>query len=108
MVGFLAKSSGHQSDINAGSMVILDRIVTNTGSGYDASTGQFIAPDEGLYFFTCTTPTAPLKYFITDIMHIGRKVASNQSDGRGLSNAHMSSTQSIVLQLTEKDKVYIF
>lgn len=39
-------------------MVIFDRIVTNTGSQYDASTGQFIAPYEGLYFFTSTTLTA--------------------------------------------------
>lgn len=40
-------------------------------------------------------------------MHNGNKVASNQSYGRGLSKAHMSTTQSIVLQLAAKDNVYI-
>ncbi|XP_063399670.1 complement C1q tumor necrosis factor-related protein 3-like [Mytilus trossulus] len=106
-VGFLAKSSKDKSNVNTGSTVIYDEVVTNTGSGYDASTGQFVAPYEGLYYFTWTTLSRVSNLFLTEILHNDNKIASNYPDGRGLSSGHVSATQSVLLQLAAKDKVCI-
>ncbi|CAC5380966.1 C1QL [Mytilus coruscus] len=107
MVGFLAKSLKDKKNVNSGSTVIFDKVVTNTGSGYDASTGQFVAPYEGLYYFTWTTLTYYSKYFSTQLMHNGNIIAANFPDGRGISSGHVSATQSVLLHLAAKDKVCI-
>ncbi|XP_063399034.1 cerebellin-2-like [Mytilus trossulus] len=107
MVGFLAKSSKDQTNVKSGSTVIFDKVVINTGSGYDASSGQFVAPYEGLYYFSWTTLTYHSKYFATQLMHNGNIIAGNYPDGRGLSSGHVSATQSVLLYLAAKDKVRI-
>ncbi|XP_052066209.1 cerebellin-2-like [Mytilus californianus] len=106
-VGFLAKSSKSLSNVNKGSTVIFDKVVTNTGSGYDASTGQFVAPYEGLYYFTWTTLSYHSKLFPTQLLHNDNIIAANYLDGRGLSSGYASATQSILLHLAAKDKVCI-
>ncbi|XP_063419008.1 complement C1q tumor necrosis factor-related protein 3-like [Mytilus trossulus] len=107
MVGFLAKSSKDKTNVNSGTTVIFDKVVTNTGSGYDASTGQFVAPYEGLYYFTWTILTYPSKKFLTQLLHNNNIIAGNYPDGRGRSSGHDSATQSVVLHLAAKDKVCI-
>ncbi|XP_063419009.1 complement C1q-like protein 4 [Mytilus trossulus] len=106
-VGFLARFSKNQRNVHNGATLVFDKVVTNTGSGYDASTGQFVAPYEGLYYFSWTVLTGTSTYFISDIFHNGNKIASNFSDGTGISTGHISASQSVLLQLTAKDRVYI-
>ncbi|VDI65928.1 Hypothetical predicted protein [Mytilus galloprovincialis] len=106
-VGFLARFSKNQRNVHSGATLVFDNVVTNTGSGYDASTGQFVAPYEGLYYFSWTILTGTSSYFISDIFHNGNKIASNFSDGTGISTGHISASQSVMLQLAAKDRVYI-
>ncbi|CAC5380967.1 unnamed protein product [Mytilus coruscus] len=108
-VGFLAKSSKNSiSNLKDRSTVIFDTIVINTGSGYDASTGQFVAPYEGLYYFTWTIITYNSKYFPTHLLHNDNIIAGNYPDGRGLSSLnHVSATQSVLLHLAAKDKIHL-
>ncbi|XP_071120246.1 cerebellin-2-like [Mytilus edulis] len=106
-VGFMVKSSKRLSNVNKGSTVIFDKVVTNTGSGYDASTGQFVAPYEGLYYFSWTILTYYSKYFTTQLMQNDNIIAANYPDGRGLSSSNVSATQSVLLHLAAKDKICI-
>ncbi|CAG2223756.1 unnamed protein product [Mytilus edulis] len=106
-VGFLAKSLKDKTNVNSGSTVIFDKVVTNTGSGYDASTGQFVAPYEGLYHFSWTILTYHSKYFATQLMHNDNIIAGNYPDGRGLSAGNVSASQSVLIHLAAKDKVRV-
>ena len=40
----------------AGSAIKFDEIITNIGNAYNATTGLFIAPVDGLYYFTMVSP----------------------------------------------------
>lgn len=108
-VGFLAKLSKISiSNTKNESPVIFDTIVINSGSGYDASTGQFVAPYEGLYYFTWTIITYNSKYFPTHLLHNDKIIAGNYPDGRGLSSSsHVSATQSVLLHLAAKYKIHL-
>lgn len=105
MVGFLVTSSKNIQNFNG--VVVYDKVITNNGSGYDPSNGHFIAPYEGLYYFSWTTLTLHDKTFFTHLMHNGKTTVINHAAARGISTEQMSATQSAVLQLAAKDKVYI-
>ena len=50
-IAFAAKlSSGRNS--NAGATLVFDSPIANVGNGYNAETGIFTAPVNGVYFFT--------------------------------------------------------
>lgn len=104
-VAFLVKCS--KAIQNFDGDVVYDTVITNTGNGYDVSNGHFVAPYEGLYFFSWTTLTLASKYFFTSILHNGKTIAGNYAAARGVTTEQMTATQSIVLQLAAKDKVYI-
>lgn len=105
MVGFLAKSSKNIQNLNG--IVVYDTVVTNTGSGYNPSNGRFVAPYEGLYFFSWTTLTLANSYFFTVIQHNGKTIANNHTGARGVTTEKIATTQSVVLQLAADDQVYI-
>ncbi|XP_063399036.1 heavy metal-binding protein HIP-like [Mytilus trossulus] len=106
-VGFLAKCSTNLSNLKNRSPVIFDTIVINTGSGYDASTGQFVAPYGGFYYFTWTIICHFKHKFPTHLLHNDNIIAGNYPDGRGLSVGHASATQSVLLHLAAKDKIHL-
>ncbi|XP_052105645.1 complement C1q-like protein 3 [Mytilus californianus] len=105
MVGFLVRSSKHIQNFNG--VVVYDTVITNTGSSYNPSNGNFIAHYEGLYFISWTTLTEPNNYFITDLIHNSKQIVSNHASARGVSTEYMTATQSVVLQLAAKDEVFI-
>lgn len=85
--------------------MVYDTVVTNTGSGYNPSNGHFVAPYEGLYFFSWTTLTLEKSYFFTVIQHNGKTIAKNHANG--VPTSKIAATQSVVLQLAADDQVYI-
>ncbi|VDI57087.1 Hypothetical predicted protein [Mytilus galloprovincialis] len=105
MVGFLVTNSKNIQNFNG--VVVYDKVITNNGNGYDTSNGHFIAPYEGLYFFSWTTLAMHDKTFFTNLMHNGKKTVINHAAARGISTEQMTATQSAVLHLAAKDKVYI-
>ncbi|XP_076078937.1 complement C1q-like protein 2 [Mytilus galloprovincialis] len=104
MVGFLAKSSKTQQNVKG--VVVFDSVVTNTGSGYDPSNGHFVAPYEGLYYFSWTILAYKGTNFVTEIVHNGKVIVGNHAEAAAIPE-QMSTTNSLVLQLVSKDKVYI-
>jgi len=51
-VAFFVGLAQNIGPINENAAVVFDRIVTNVGSAYDATTGYFTAPLNGTYQFT--------------------------------------------------------
>ncbi|VDI16411.1 Hypothetical predicted protein [Mytilus galloprovincialis] len=104
MVGFLAKSSKSQQNLKG--VVVFDSVVTYTGSGYDSSKGHFVAPYDGLYYFSWTILANKGTNFVTDIVHNDKVILGNHAEAAAIPEK-MSATHSLVLQLVAKDKVYI-
>ncbi|CAG2248437.1 C1QL [Mytilus edulis] len=105
-IGFFVTNSKPLQNIKDGTDVIYDEVITNTGQGYDVTTGKFKAPVQGLYFFTLTSLTHSQKIFATELKKNGKIVARNHATARGISD-QMSATQSVVLHLNTNDIVNI-
>ncbi|XP_061167442.1 heavy metal-binding protein HIP-like [Saccostrea echinata] len=105
-VAFQTTLSKYLENMGNEQRVIFDKVTLNEGNGYDKKTGVFTAPDEGVYKFSWTIMTKGGKYFISEIIHDGKKIARNYADGRGLTGYDMSTTNAIV-KMKKGDKVWI-
>nr|XP_034307440.1 heavy metal-binding protein HIP-like [Crassostrea gigas] len=86
--------------------VIFDKVSLNEGNAYDKTSGVFTAPSDGIYSFSWTILTKAGKYFVSEIVQNGQKVAYNNSDGRG----HLGwplSTSHANIKMKKGDKVWI-
>ena len=52
-------------NVEAGSDIIYDELIVNEGSGMTASSGTFVAPQGGVYFFTAAAETLNTKLHTT-------------------------------------------
>nr|XP_034307441.1 complement C1q tumor necrosis factor-related protein 3 [Crassostrea gigas] len=86
--------------------VIFDKVSLNEGSAYDNISGIFTAPLDGIFSFTWTILTTAGKYFVTEIVLNGQKVALNQTDGRGHDGYPMSTSHANI-KMKKGDKVWI-
>uniref|UniRef100_K1RHX7 Collagen alpha-1(X) chain n=1 Tax=Magallana gigas TaxID=29159 RepID=K1RHX7_MAGGI len=86
--------------------VIFDKVSLNEGNAYDNTSGVFTAPSDGIYSFSWTILTASEKYFISEIVHNGVKIAYNYADGRGL-NAYLMSTSHANIKMKKNEQVWI-
>lgn len=86
--------------------IIFDTVSLNEGNAYDKTTGTFTAPFDGLFSFTWATLTKGGKYFITEIVRNGQRMAYNHNDGRGLETYSMSSSHANI-KMKKGDKVWI-
>ena len=87
-------------------MVVFNRIVTNIGLAYNASTGYFLAPSDGVFAFTWTLMAAAGKWFNSELVVNGKTKFYNVVDSRG-GKSWESSGCTGVLQLQAGQKVWI-
>nr|XP_034307450.1 complement C1q tumor necrosis factor-related protein 2-like [Crassostrea gigas] len=86
--------------------VIFDKVSLNEGNAYNKTSGIFTAPMDGIYSFTWSILTQSGKYFVSEIVQNGHKVASNYCDGRGHDYWSMS-TEHANIKMKKGDKVWI-
>ena len=86
--------------------VVFDQIVTNIGSAYDASSGIFTTPTDGVYVFAWTVLTNPGYLFDTELVVDGNIKLYNAADSGG-GKSYESSGCTGVLQLKSGEKVWI-
>lgn len=94
------------SNLGAGTIVIYDKIITNSGNGYDPNSGMFTAPSDGLYHFAWTTLAASGKQFCTWLVMNGKPIAKNHPVANHSSD-FISASQNVVLKMKKMDKVVI-
>ena len=90
-----------------GQTLVFPHIITNVGGGYNGNTGVFTAPRDGVYVFFCkiTSYSDPSDMYYEFILN-GSAKTHNLVYGRS-ANPYRTSSNSIVLQLTHGDRVWI-
>ena len=90
-----------------GQTLVFPHIITNVGGGYNGITGVFTAPRDGVYVFFCkiTGRDNPSSMSFEFILN-GSAKTTNLVLG-GSANPYRTSSNSIVLQLTHGDRVWV-
>ena len=86
--------------------VVFGKIITNIGSAYNASTGYFTAPSNGIFAFAWTVKTAPGKWFDSELVVNGNPKLYNGANSL-TGKSWESSGCTGVLQLQSGQKVWI-
>ena len=102
----MARNSKDLTNIPTKSVVVYDDVVTNLGNGYDASTGVFTAPLDGVYQLLWTSLVYHGKNFYTYLTLNEILVARNYASANSASD-HASATQCVVIFMKTNDKVEI-
>ena len=80
-----------------------DKVWTNIGNGYDASSGIFTAPRGGVYQFSCSAMTNSGKTLRLHLMKNDQQTVSLYPGNSG----YNMGTLSMVLELKKGDRVYM-
>jgi len=94
---------GHKQKQTA---VVFDNILLNIGDCYDAFTGEFIAPRDGVYEFTFSGSGTPDKRLSLQLMKNKYEVQVLAYDGNQRKH-HNTQKQNILLQLQPGDRVWL-
>ena len=90
-----------------GQTLVFPHIITNVGGGYNGSNGVFTAPQDGVYVFFCGI-TADINSSIMYFEFILNGSAKTRNLVYGGSKYwYRTTSNSIVLQLTHGDRVWI-
>lgn len=88
---------------SSGEIVKFDKVWTNIGSGYDPTTGVFIAPEPGVYQFAWTVMRNANPVRAVLVKNEMKTVAIYPSNKQDVE----MGTMNMVLQLQKADRVYI-
>ncbi|XP_062586392.1 uncharacterized protein LOC134247990 [Saccostrea cucullata] len=105
-VAFHAKMKNSQNNLKSNQKVLFEHVFLNIGSGYDAKTGVFTAPVDGIYRFDWTTLAAQKKYFITFLVKENAQISSNYCADI-YDNEYGQCTSSAIVEMKANQKVWI-
>nr|XP_034332667.1 uncharacterized protein LOC117691217 isoform X1 [Crassostrea gigas] len=102
-VAFTASVSLASSTWNSGTL-IFDVVITNTGNGYNPSTGVFTSPRSGTYVFYVSAVEYTTQYLKIDI--VINSVSKVRMMGHS-STSYQTGTNMVVLNLQKGDSVWV-
>ena len=106
MVAFTATVTQFMTS-QSGQTLVFPHIITNVGGGYNGNNGVFTAPRDGVYVFFCKiTGRDNTSDMYFEFILNGSAQTRNLVYGRS-ANPYRTSSNSIVLQLTHGDRVWI-
>uniref|UniRef100_A0A194AQ89 C1q domain-containing protein n=1 Tax=Pinctada fucata TaxID=50426 RepID=A0A194AQ89_PINFU len=88
------------------SVIIFDEVTTNYQMAYNASTGNFNAPSNGIYVFTWTIATKWGQWQTTQLMCNDDAIANIVADSYK-NGDRSTATGTMVLSLQANDRVYV-
>ncbi|XP_062619326.1 heavy metal-binding protein HIP-like [Saccostrea cucullata] len=106
-IAFHALLSKTQENLRANTVVVYGKVTQNSGNSYNANTGKFTAPKDGLYSFMWTNVTKGGKHFHTQIVLNGNVMGYNHVNGISGSSHWASGSSSAVIKMKKKDEVWI-
>uniref|UniRef100_A0A8W8J637 C1q domain-containing protein n=1 Tax=Magallana gigas TaxID=29159 RepID=A0A8W8J637_MAGGI len=102
-VAFTASVTSYSSTWNSGTL-IFDVVITNTGNGYNPSTGVFTSPISGTYVFYITAVEYTTQHLAIDIvLNSVSKVRAYCHNSAG----YQTGTNMVVLKLQKGDSVWV-
>lgn len=102
-VAFTASVTSLSSTWNSGTL-IFDVVITNTGNGYNPSTGVFTSPISGTYVFYVSAVEYSAQFLAIDIvLNSVSKVRANCNN----SATYQTGTNMVVLELQKGDSVWV-
>uniref|UniRef100_A0A8W8J609 C1q domain-containing protein n=1 Tax=Magallana gigas TaxID=29159 RepID=A0A8W8J609_MAGGI len=102
-VAFTASVTSSSSTWNRGTL-IFDVVITNTGNGYNPSTGVFTSPISGTYVFYITAVEYTTQHLAIDIvLNSVSKVRAYCHNSAG----YQTGTNMVVLKLQKGDSVWV-
>nr|XP_034332672.1 uncharacterized protein LOC117691218 [Crassostrea gigas] len=102
-VAFTASVTSSSTTWNSGTL-IFDVVITNTGNGYNPSTGVFTSPISGTYVFYVSAVEYSAQHLVIDI------VLNSVSKVKALcdnSASYQTGTNMVVLELQKGDSVWV-
>eukprot|EP00105_Crassostrea_gigas_P026400 XP_011447343.1 PREDICTED: complement C1q-like protein 4 [Crassostrea gigas] len=85
---------------------VYDRVETNVGNGYNVQTGNFTAPESGIYVFHTTTAAVDKSHSTIEIVANDQVKDITWADAMDHNDRAVASSMT-VLSLTEGDVVYV-
>ena len=103
-MAFSAYRDQSVSGLGKKQIVIFDKVLINDGDGYSQTTGVFIAPVDGAYYFTWNTASLGNKgALVSSISLNGKNVVSAAAEA----GKFQMAGNSIILKLKRNDKISI-
>ncbi len=97
-----ARTSPQQIQING--TVTLDKMLINVGGGWDACNSRFVAPQDGVYFFSWSSASGYGGYGGTHLLRNNVTLVDSQI-GNGFYNGSDTASHSILLQLNSGESI---
>ncbi|XP_062594880.1 complement C1q-like protein 4 [Saccostrea cucullata] len=105
-VAFHAKMTNAQNNLKSSQKVLFEHVFLNIGGGYNAKTGVFTAPVDGIYRFDWTILAAMKKYYITLLVKEDTQIGSNYCADTSDNELGQCSSSAIV-EMKANQKVWI-
>lgn len=102
-VAFTASVTSHSTTWNSGTL-IFDVVITNTGNGYNPSTGVFTSPISGTFVFYVTAVEYGAQFLGIDI--VLNSVSKVRAYGHNAAS-YQTGTNMVVLELQKGDSVWV-
>jgi hypothetical protein len=107
IIAFHARTSAAIQNVARNAVVVFGTVTLNTAEAYNARTGKFTAPEDGVYSFTWTIATYAGKYFATDIVHNGKMISYNHVNGGSYNKNFETASASAIIKMKKNDQVWI-
>ena len=99
--------SASKEGIHRNSVVVFDQTSLNVGEAYDKTTGKFTCKVDGLYTFSWTTMSNPLKDFTTVLIMSGRRRVAEQVVDNDETDDALSSSSTVVVRMRKGEQTWI-
>lgn len=90
------------TSLNANQVIVMTDVQLNEGAGYNDSTGEFKAPENGLYLFHAQLCVLPKRWIFTSIDVDTKSVARG---GHNYQDSHFCSSLSAIVRVRKGQKV---
>ncbi|KAK3586860.1 hypothetical protein CHS0354_034899 [Potamilus streckersoni] len=87
-------------------IIVFDHVVTNVGRAYHGNTGIFIAPVNGVYFFSVTAMSSPQHYQFLELVKDGVPVNDILADANN-ANFYVSVTRAFILEIGQGSEIWV-
>jgi len=106
-VAFLATLASHVLHAGQNQIIAFDRVVTNVGNAYNPHLGAFTAPVPGIYVFSVSLLSNPRQTAQYQLKRNNDFISSIYLRTPPGASEYESTSQTVVLQLTKGDDVFL-